>query len=879
MQKIRFIKTLPHLHALFFSKTETVAYLSNFTISGFEWLTSLQLVPSSIKFSDLQKRLLECEFEKTEKITQPAEYSVKGDIISLWPVGYEHPIRLSFFGEKVEEMYLYDEVFGRKIESLEEFFLGKVSKGMIFRECCLTPIPPLQQKLERGLNNIVFVKSFQGIFSLLQIPTEKVIAAGEQGLFDKVNEVFHLGSFEFLQTDFNFPQLFFGQENLFNREVERLKQNGYTVYFSEDLDLASNIRHDQQQLKPNPMLRLLSVHRTPSILNIPRTLTAGFISENLKIAYFTDRELNGTIYLGRAERVKKNSNNIEKLLKQFEGNIKVGDYVVHEDYGVAIFKGLQQESLDEELMEFLELEFDRSDQLFVPIIQIEKITKFIGPEGSRVKLSRLGGVSWQNTKKKISSSTSVLAKHLIQHYAKLAISQTEPLETTDSADYQAFVDEFPYTATADQLTSTNEIISDLAKSKPMNRLLVGDVGFGKTEVIMRACFKVFEQGGQVLILSPTTILTQQHFEVFTKRFQNFPISIGFVSRFKSTKQNTAEIEKLNSGKTDILIGTHRLFSNDVRPKRLKLVIVDEEQRFGVKQKEKLRQLNYSTHILSVSATPIPRTLGMALSSLQDLSVITTPPFERKSVKTEIIKENWNKVVEAIKFEIGRDGQVFFLHNQVNSIKAIASKLAVLLPDYKFAIAHGQMSNDELDRQVAEFYNKKHDVLIATTIIESGLDMPNVNTIIIHNAQMFGISQLYQLRGRVGRSDRQAYCYLMYNGADLTKSLSDIPLQLKSERNETSPPTPSPKFTPHLRRERGSEQVDATAGRAYLQRLQAIVENQDLGAGFRVASRDLEIRGAGNLLGEQQSGFISAVGYAMYLQLLGQEIEKLRMLYP
>lgn len=882
MAKIRFIKTLPHLHNLFLSKTDDVAYLSNFSFQGLQWLNSLELFTKNIKFIQILDSLIQFGFEKVEKVSSPAEFSQRGDIVSLWPVGYAHPIRISFFGENTEEIYFYDEIFGRKIEIIDRFYIGRVSKEMIHLDCnilFLSNTHKIGKTIDNNISRIIFLKSFQGLFSILQISADDVISASEKGFFDKVNELFELGDFEFLNTDFTFPQLFFGQEELFQREIKRLRVSGYKVFLSQDLESSLTTLPPFLQNRESTLVFNSQLQDTNIIGHIPKTLTAGFVSENLKLAYFTDRELNGTIYLGRAERVKKNSNNIEKLLKQFEGNIKVGDFVVHEDYGVSIFKGLKQESVDGEMLEYIELEFERSDQLFVPILQVEKITKFIGPEGGRIKLSKLGGVSWQNIKRKITKSTGILAKNLLEHYAKLAVSETQPLETSDSEDYEKFTSEFTYKPTADQLTSTNEIIADLAKPTPMNRLLVGDVGFGKTEVIMRACFKVVENGGQVLMLSPTTILTQQHFEVFSKRFQNFPISIGFVSRFKSAKENSAEIERFNEGKIDILIGTHRLLSNDVIPRRLKLVVVDEEQRFGVKQKEKLRQLNYSAHMLSVSATPIPRTLGMALSALQDLSVISTPPYERKPVKTEIIKDNWNKVIEAIQFEVDRGGQVFFLHNEVHSIKAIYEKLKAFLPDFRFVIAHGQMSNNELDRSVAEFYNKKYDILIATTIIENGLDMPNVNTIIIHNAHKFGIAQLYQLRGRVGRSDRQAFCYLMYRGADFKKN--DLPSemsiqkfkQIKKRSNLNLQLSESIIASDQmLTKSVSSQQVSE---KSYLQRLQAIVENQDLGAGFRVASRDLEIRGAGNLLGEQQSGFISTVGYALYLQLLGQEVEKLK----
>ncbi len=836
MCKIFIIKTLPHLHSLFFPTTDDFAYLSELSKEGISWLNSLKLFDKSfINYHEFLKSIVDLNFIKIDKVSTPGEYQIKGDVVSIWTYGYDHPIRISFFGSEVESMYLYDEVFGRKIEDISYFYISQINKSFDFTSCHIRH--NCSSIKQNKLQKIAFTKTFNGIFSLLDIPFESVSDEFRDS-FNKNNVVSNLEQYDFLQTDFNFPQLFFGQYDLFAKELHRLDFLGYKIFLSQDLINNEDIKKLVNKIPINKKLQL----DLNFSLQIPQNLNAGFTSSDLKIAYFTDRELHGTIYLSRSERFTKTSSNIEKLLRQFEGNIKMGDYVVHEDYGIAIYKGLQQEQIDGNNYEFLELEFDRSDLLFVPINQIQKITKYIGPDGM-VKLSKLGGRVWQNLKKKVINSTGVVAKQLLEHYARLSITKTDPLDINDSEDYENFVKEFPFKPTEDQLIATSEIIQDLSKDTPMNRLLVGDVGFGKTEVIMRACFKVTEQGGQVLVISPTTILTQQHYEVFSKRFKNFPISVDFVSRFKSHPVNKMIIDKFNAGKIDILIGTHILLSNNIKPPRLKFVVVDEEQRFGVKQKEKLRQLNYSAHMLLVSATPIPRTLGMALSSIQNLSIISTPPMDRKSVKTQIIKNDWQKIIDSIKFEVERGGQVFFLHNQVNTIDAIRLKLQNLLPNYKFTIAHGQMNTDDLDKAIAEFYNKKFDVLISTTIIENGVDMPNVNTIIINNAENFGLSQLYQLRGRVGRSDKQAYCYLVYRGENVEKQ-KDVNNQKSSKK-------------------------------LALQRLQAIVENQELGASFKIASRDLEIRGAGNLLGDQQSGFMASVGYALYLQLLAQKVEEIK----
>ncbi|MEP7103347.1 MAG: helicase-related protein [Candidatus Dojkabacteria bacterium] len=849
MQRIKLIKTLPHLIPLFLKNEGGFVYSNLYSREIVDFLNDLKPY-SDITFSNIKKYLERQAvnsrdtsvaqeelpiFNRVEQITEKLDYTIKGDIVSLWPIGYEHPIRIEFFGEEMESLYLFDELYGRKIEPIKRFYLSDVI---------------IEDKTERESIKLRITND-----ELKNNELEKMI------FVNSLREISPSG-FDVMNSDFTFPPLFYSKINIFELEVERMRKLSYEIIIKSSNETVNRLSTNYSELNIEEDSVTGLTRNTISHQLKTLNLAAGFISESLKIAVFTDREIYGTIFLTRPEKSKKFNSNIQKLLRQFEGNIEMGDYVVHEDYGIAEYKGLTQQEVDGNMMEYLELRYFGEDQLFVPINQIEKITKFIGNEGSEPRLSKLGRVQWAQVKEKIKKSTSLLAHELVEHYAKREVASAEPISEKDSKDYEIFTEEFAFKETEDQLRSINEVLSDLTKNKPMNRLLVGDVGFGKTEVLMRAAFKVVEGGGQVGILAPTTILAAQHFEVLKKRFKSFPFSIEMISRFNTKEKNNQIVDKMNTGKVDIVVGTHRLLSNDVKFKKLKLLVVDEEQKFGVKQKEKIKTLNYGVHVLSVSATPIPRTLSMALSSIQDISIISTPPVNRKSVKTEIIKNDppapdmsggragLNRAIKAIEYEVSRGGQVYFVHNQVMSIKATEEKLKRLLPGIKFVHAHGQMSPQELDRIMSDFYIKKHDVLIATSIIENGLDIPNVNTMIINRAQNFGLSQLYQLRGRVGRSDIQGYCYLLYDGAKLEDN--DELRITNEEANEK-------KIKPKL----------------YLDRLQTLVDNQDLGAGFRIASRDLEIRGAGNILGDQQSGYISTIGYALYVEILATEVEKLK----
>ncbi|MCA9386031.1 DEAD/DEAH box helicase [Candidatus Dojkabacteria bacterium] len=774
--------------------------------------------------SGLEITLEENGFSKVPKVSSPTEWTKKGDVISFWPIGYEHPVRISYFGDDVEYMELFDEVYGTRVSLISSCLIGNCNR--------------LEDKVDwyeistSGTSDIN--SSLIIVFSQYSVPDEPLV----------------------LELDFNFPQLFYKRFDLLEKELLRLDNLGWniTIATGHSKELPDSLKGYVTQVdKSNAKY------------------TAGFSSHEHKILYVTDRELFGTLFLQR-ERKRISTKQAQKVLEKLEGEIEIDDYVVHEDHGIGVYKGLQQNTRIEERMvnferireeivqDFLTIEYAEGDQLLEPLANIQKITKYIGTTEDDPEITRLHKGHWKTAMRKTKKAIELIARDLVEHYAKLELQNIDAIPYEDSDFYQDFMESFPYEETPDQLTAIDDIKKDLAQNKPMNRLIVGDVGFGKTEVAMRAAFKVIETGKQVAVLCPTTVLAAQHYKVFKDRFGEFGIKVGYVSRFHTAKENKEMLDKASKGEYVILVGTHRLLSNDVEFKDLGLVIIDEEQKFGVKQKEKIRKLQYGSHSLAMSATPIPRTLSMALSQIQEISIIATPPTERRAVKTVVTKTDWEKIAFQLQTEIQRGGQAYFVHNKVQTIESIKLKLENLLPDIKFAVGHGQMKPKDLDTVISDFYNQKYDVLIATTIIENGIDMPNVNTIVINDAQNFGLGQLYQLRGRVGRSDKQAYCYLYYKGKNL-KSEDDIQQPVKSRDIDDTEETQK-KVTKELK---------------YIERLKAIMDAQELGAGFKLASRDLEIRGAGNLLGKQQHGNITNVGLALYMQMLAEEIERLKVL--
>ncbi len=555
-------------------------------------------------------------------------------------------------------------------------------------------------------------------------------------------------------------------------------------------------------------------------------IASGFIWEQAQLAILTDHQIfNRMLARPRKKRAKRRTSTVRT------DSLQGGDYVVHVDYGIGRFIGLEKINADDNATECLTLRFDGGDRIFVPLDQIHLVEKYIGREGVTPKLDKLSGSRWQATKERAKKAIEDVARDLLRVYAERELA-TAPAFGPDTQWQRELEASFPYEETPHQISVTREIKDDLEIAQPMERLVCGDVGFGKTEVAIRAAFKVASSGKQVAVLVPTTLLAFQHHRTFTERMKQFPLRIAMLSRFISTAEQKEVVAGLREGTVDIVIGTHRLFSKDVAFKELGLLIVDEEHRFGVKHKERLKEIAKGVHVLSLTATPIPRTLYMSLSGLRKISLIETPPRNRHPVKTEVTAFDEDVIANAISQEISRDGQVFFVHNRVQSIHSLKLFLEKLLPGVRIGVAHGQMKEDELENAVLDFMNRKYDVLVATMIIESGLDFPNANTLIVNRADRFGLAQLYQLRGRVGRREQQAYAYFL------------VPRQIS--------------LTPQA-----------------MKRLQAMEEFEELGSGYRLAMRDLEIRGAGNVLGTEQHGHVAAIGFELYTKLLKETVDQLR----
>ncbi len=563
-------------------------------------------------------------------------------------------------------------------------------------------------------------------------------------------------------------------------------------------------------------------------------LSGGFEIPSQNLTVFTENDVFGETTQREVQSPKSKVQTRKSTLGAFISDfrdLKPGDYVVHVDHGIGRFEGLQIINSQGAEREFMLLVYAENSKLFVPVERLDLVSRFSSGEGVQPTLERLGGLGWQKTKAKAKRAMRDMADELLRLYAErrmvagFAFSADTPWQTE-------FEESFPYQLTTDQAKAIEDLKDDMETAVPMDRLIVGDVGYGKTEVAMRGAFKAVMDGKQVAVLTPTTVLAYQHAESFKQRFAAFPVSIELLSRFRSAKEQKAVVEAAEKGKVDILIGTHRILSNDVKLPKLGLVVVDEEQRFGVGHKEKLKQLKKKVDVLTLSATPIPRTLNMSLLGMRDMSVIETPPRDRLAINTQVVQFSEPVIKSAIELELARNGQIFFIHNRVESIESIAAHVKNIVPNARVVIAHGQMNEKEMETAVLDFVAYKYDVLVATTIIENGIDIPRANTIIINRADNYGLSQLYQLRGRVGRSNRRAYAYLLIPGE----------LQL----------------TPIARR-----------------RLSAIREFSDLGAGFRIAALDLELRGAGNILGGQQSGQLDALGFDLYTKMLERTISELK----
>ena len=793
-------------------------------------------VGGKTNFETLVTQLHEAGLKREEMVEKVGDFSVRGGIIDLFVWNYEDPLRIEFFGNEIESIRTFDVFTQRSTGTVKE----------------ITILP----NLSRGAATPVFLDAFLPDGTILFAEDTGVALQKTEARFEKAQQVFNQLQSEQVEErapdklymdgnrlqDFFSRFLFCNTNLLEDVESERIDFNvaphpdfngsmkRFLQYVRNAGKEAEAARLEIQAMNSSQAERLREIIEEEEIpFNgriAPHTLHNGFIVTEPAVQVLTDHEIFNRFKRRKTYRRFKNGEYLRQL-----STLNLYDYVVHIDYGIGRYMGMEMLDLGPVKKECIKLAYRDGDHLFVTVDNLNRVQKFSSEEGAAPQLTKLGTPEWERAKNKTKESLKKVAAELIRLYAGRK-AQNGFSFSKDQHWQKELEASFMYEETEDQLKSINEVKRDMESEKPMDRLLCGDVGFGKTEVALRAAFKSVLDGKQVAVLVPTTILAFQHYETFRKRLAEFPVKVEMLNRFRSAKQQREILEGLAKGDVDIVIGTHRLISSDVVFKDLGLLVVDEEQRFGVKQKEKLKAYRLSVDILSMTATPIPRTLHMALMGARDLSHIDTPPGNRLPVHTEIINWDDDRLYHIITREISRGGQIYFVHNRVETIQAIKETLSALVPQARIAVGHGQLPEKQLEQVMLDFMAQKYDVLVATMIIENGLDIPNVNTIIINRADKFGLSQLYQLRGRVGRSSEQAYAYLLVPGME--------------KLTETS-----------------------------RKRLRAIQDFTDLGSGYKVALRDLEIRGAGNLLGKEQSGFVQTVGFDLYCKILDQAVEELK----
>lgn len=866
--------------------------------------------------NQLLSALVDGGYERVELVEVQGQVSVRGGIVDVYPIGEPDPCRIEYFGDSIETIRTFDLETQRsrqQLPNLELMPAREIVVGASERERALQAFANemisldghlakgprieasirLKEKLAEHMEKIREEVNFPGMeqyllyfypqaSSLLEyLPDNAVLCIDdpprcEQSAQQLAGELKEIQSSLFAQGELLSRQAeltweyehlltlanrqvvgfslfshnnailpyrqsvslsvkpvprFLGQWDLFGDEVSHWRRQGYrTVILTSSRQRSTGISEILAQREIPAYYTLSQPDFSPrSVTLLHGTLDAGFVVPEIKLALLTEQDI--------LPQKKK-----QRRLKGKEGirigdyhELQVGDHVVHEQHGIGLYLGLRTLEVGGMQRDYLFIQYAGNDKLYIPIEQIDVVRKYIGVEGKKPKLHALGGGEWNRVKARAQASVQELAKELLALYAA---RETEPgyAFSSDHSWQHDFEAAFPYEETADQLQTIKEVKTDMERSRPMDRLLCGDVGYGKTEVALRAAFKAIMDGKQAAILVPTTVLAQQHYRNFLERFDGFPVTVGVLSRFQSAAEQKTTITGLREGRVDLVVGTHRILSSDVKFHDLGLLVVDEEQRFGVKHKEKIKLLKQNVDVLTMTATPIPRTLHMSMVGVRDMSVIETPPEDRYPIQTYVLEYSETLIREAVLREVGRGGQVYFVHNRVQSIDKWAARLQEILPEVKIAVAHGQMQEDRLELVMLEFLQGEYQLLLSTTIVEAGLDIPNVNTIIIHDADKFGLSQLYQLRGRVGRSNRIAYCYLMV-------------------------------------------QKDKVLTEVAEKRLKAIKEFTELGSGFKIALRDLEIRGSGNILGPEQHGSMMTVGFDLYIKLLEEAISTYKGAQP
>ncbi|HEY3189774.1 MAG TPA: transcription-repair coupling factor, partial [Solirubrobacteraceae bacterium] len=808
-----------------------------------------------VDLDELARDLVVAGYERVDQVDDRGQFAVRGGILDVYPATEDRAVRVDLFDIEIESLRAFSTFTQRSLGDLQEIEIAPAAElAPEHRE--LAEIAALEDAADRpDVAQLLPVDRFHAFLGLAPPDAEIIIAAEEEiapALGDHWQDVcaaFHDADAHHLYVA---PAVISAQlDDRARIRLSSISGDQPLEFRAQAADVAARSLRDAE-----PELEKLVRSGYRTVVGWPRrgdgeraaynlarlragwvnggppppgelhfahaTLRDGFVAAGLRLAVIPEHRL---FRRRRAERPAAPSRR-RGVLRSF-ADLRTGDIVVHEDHGVARFAGFDTKTVGGVTRDYLDLEFAGTDRVFLPVDQLAKISRYVGAGGAHPPLSKLGGRSWETLKARARRAAQELAGELLNLYAERRRRRGHAFPE-DSEWLREFEAGFPWQETADQREAIEQVKGDMERAQPMDRLICGDVGYGKTEVALRAAFKAADDGKQVLVLAPTTILTQQHVGTFIERLRDYPFTIDHVSRFRSPKEQRETVAAFNRGQIDILIGTHRLLGRDMRPKDLGLLVVDEEQRFGVRQKELLRQLKLRVDVIAMSATPIPRTLQMSLAGMRDISIIETPPEGRRPVKTYVGEYDEELVKQAILRETARGGQTFFVHNRVETIDETAERLRGLCPGVRFEVAHGQLDERALETRMLAFLRGGADVLVATSIIESGIDIPQANTLIVERADVFGLAQLYQIRGRVGRSRERAYAYLLYpSAAALTE--------------------------------------EAT------KRLSALSDYTELGAGFKIAMRDLEIRGAGNLLGDEQSGHVAALGFELYLSMLDEAV--------
>ena len=799
-------------------------------------------VGEEFDISELEKRIFELGFERTDYVYEPGQFAIRGSIVDVYSFSSDMPYRIDFFGDEVDSIRSFDvqsQLSQGKVEMMTIVPEMKIdgTEYISFLEFLPKDTLVVTQSLIYICDKIAQIHEV-GFSSQAQFEAEtntETLAAQfiiDEETFKKQIVAFrHLELKQGSTTDeksIHFhtePQpLFHKNFDFVSQEFHRLMEDGYKICIFSDSE--KQIARLQNIFEEQAKTEADAIHFLP----VNKAIHEGFIDHTLKLCFFTDHQLFDRFHKYNLKSDKAHRGKVALTLKEIQ-QFEIGDYVVHIDHGVGRFGGLVRIPQGDVMQEMIKITYQHEDTVYVSIHALHKVSKYKGKEGEPPRLNRTGGGAWERMKERVKTKVKDIARDLIQLYAA-RLKEKGFAYSRDSYMQHELEASFTYEDTPDQLKATQDVKADMEKARPMDRLVCGDVGFGKTEVAIRAAFKAATDGKQVAVMVPTTVLAYQHFQTFSSRLKEFPVRVEYLTRARSAKDTKEVLDDLKAGKVDIIIGTHKLIGKQVQFKDLGLLIIDEEQKFGVTTKEKLRAMKVNVDTLTMTATPIPRTLQFSLMGARDLSIIQTPPPNRYPIQTEIHTFSPEIFAEAINFEMSRNGQVFIVNNKISNLHELEEMIHKYVPDARVCVGHGQMNPQELEKVILDFMNYDYDVMLSTTIVENGIDVPNANTIIINSAQNYGLSDIHQMRGRVGRSNRKAFCYLI---APPLAALNDV-----------------------TRR-----------------RLQAVENFSDLGSGIHIAMQDLDIRGAGNMLGAEQSGFITDLGYETYQKILNEAVAELK----